>query len=114
MVHYAVSDYFHIHNGNPICMRQAGPVTIPALHKEHKRGAPAGAAARTRPGTPDSGQAAKRDSLWVLDIGSSNHGGHTSPLSAPTTPRQAARPWSERMQVGEEPKVDDAIDRCKC
>ena len=24
------------------------------------------------PGTPDSGQAAKRDSLWVLDIGSSN------------------------------------------
>lgn len=26
-----------------------------------------------RPGTPDSGQAAKRDSLWVLDIGSSSH-----------------------------------------
>ena len=26
-----------------------------------------------RPGIPDSGQAAKRDSLWVLDIESSNH-----------------------------------------
>ena len=41
MVHYAVSDYFDIHNGNPIRTRQAGPLIIPALHKEHKWGAPA-------------------------------------------------------------------------
>lgn len=37
-----------------------------------------------RPRTPDSGQAAKRDSLWVLDIVSSNHDVPYSPLSAPT------------------------------
>lgn len=34
-----------------------------------------------RPGTPDSGQAAERDSLWVLDIGSGNHG--RLPMASP-------------------------------
>jgi hypothetical protein len=47
-----------------------------------------------RPGTPDSGQAAKRDSLWVLDIGSSNHGGraffvHTHIILARLRPLEA-------------------------
>ena len=63
-----------------------------------------------RSATPDSGQAAQRDSLWVLDIGSSNHGGHTPPVFTPTSSSSGCAPCGgEQMQCGEEPKVDDAI-----
>jgi hypothetical protein len=68
--------------------------------------------ARTRPGIPDSGQAAKRDSLWVLDIDSRHHNQPSVAASSSVrTHSILARRRAigdERMQFGGEHKVDDA------
>lgn len=51
--------------------------------------------------TPDSGRAVKRDSLWVLDVGSSNHTAAGAGPTFRTHPNFAdARPWRRAYAKG--------------
>jgi hypothetical protein len=47
--------------------------------------------------------------LWVLDIGSSNHDGHTLPVRTHISLARLRALGGDHMECGEEPKVDDAI-----
>jgi len=47
--------------------------------------------------------------LWVLDFGSSSHGGHTPPVPTHISFARLPALGGEHMQIGEEPTVDDAI-----
>ncbi len=65
-----------------------------------------------RPGTPDNGQAAKRDSLWVLDMVEQPPaaGGRRQTPVPPITPRWRRAMGVERMEQGNRRTVDDAVN----